>query len=163
MGVVYDRKRGDFMKPLYLDGMKINTKEELHAFIKNKLQNEHEIYLDKLIDEDLMRGKKKTQEDSGPKHVHLKFMFPFKLELRSGSSQMILGVIVDKQGHPIRNAIVDFYISDYDLGNLSFSPAISFGDGSFFTTFKAECPGEGCLFVTAHGTDLKKEIPIKVC
>lgn len=152
------------MKPLYLDGVKINTKEELHTFIKNKLQDEYNIDLDVLIEDDLQRGKKKKPaEDHGPMHVHLKFMFPFKLELHSGGSQMILGVIVDKHGHPIRNAIVDFHISDYDLGNLSFSPAISFGDGSFFTTFKAECPGEGCLLVTAHGTDLRKEIPIKVC
>lgn len=152
------------MKPLYVDGIKINTKEELHAFLMDKLRNEYNIDLDTLVDDDLTRGKKKKPpENPGPMHVNLKFMFPFKLELQSGSSQMILGVLVDKHGHPIKNAIVDFHISDYDLGNLSFSPAISFHDGSFFTTFKAECPGEGCLLITACGTDLRKEIPIKVC
>lgn len=151
------------MNPLYLDGIKITSKEELHSFIKSKLLKDYNLDLEAYNQELNRSKKKKTPEESGPKPVQLKFMYPFKLELHSGSSQMILGVLVDKHGHPIRNAIVDFQLSDYDLGNLSFSPAISFGDGSFFTIFRAECPGEGCLIITSCGTDLRKVVPIKVC
>jgi hypothetical protein len=148
---------------MFFDGKEFKNKDELYLYIKEKFKNEYNIDIDKINNEDLTRRKKHTKDDhSGPRHAHLRFMFPFKLELQSGSTQMILGKLVDIGGHPLRRNIVDFKISDLSLGNLTFAPAISFGDGTFFTTFKAQSKGEGTLVITAYGTDLHREIPIKV-
>lgn len=150
------------MDILFIEGREIKTKEELHEFIKDKLRKEYNIEL-LHEEEDFYRGKKhKPVQPQGPKQVCLKYMFPYKIELTPGCKQMIFGVLVDVHGHPIKNAIINFELSDYDLGTMSFSPAISFGDGCFFTTFIAECPGSGCLKLTAHGTNLDKVIPIKI-
>lgn len=150
------------METLFLEGKEIKTKEELHEFLKDKLKNECKIELSE-ADEDYYRGKKHKQtQPQGPRQVYLKYMFPYKIELTPGCKQMIFGVLVDVHGKPIRNAIIDFELSDYDLGTMSFSPAISFGDGCFFTTFIAECPGSGCMKINAHGTNLDKIIPIKI-
>ncbi|MGL4911641.1 MAG: hypothetical protein ACRC3Y_04335 [Romboutsia sp.] len=151
------------METLFIEGMKIETKEELHKFIKNKIEKEYNIKLDDTREKDFYRGKKKkTQEPKGPKEVYLKFMVPYKIELCCGSKQMIFGILVDCHGHPIRNAIVEFELSDYDLGTMTFSPAVSFFDGCFFTTFIAESCGDGCMTISATGTNLNKEIPIHV-
>ncbi|HSQ89133.1 hypothetical protein [Romboutsia sp.] len=151
------------METLFVDGKKITTKEELHKYLKNKLEKEYNIKLDDINEQDFYRGKKhKKPEPQGPKQVYLKYMFPYKIELNSGCKQMIFGVLVDAHGHPIRNAMVEFELSDYDLGTMTFSPAISFSDGCFFTNFIAECPGSGCVKLTAVGTNLNKVIPINV-
>lgn len=151
------------MDTLFIEGKEIKTKEELHEFLKNKLKYECNIELSEANNEEYSRGKKhKKVQHQGPKPVCLKYMFPYKIELNPGGKQMIFGVLVDAHGHPVRNAIINFELSDYDLGTMTFSPAISFGDGCFFTTFIAECSGSGCIKITAHGTDLDKVIPIKV-
>lgn len=151
------------METLFIDGKKISTEKELHEYLKDKLKKEHNINLDEINQDDISRGKKKKPvQPQGPRQVYLKYMFPYKIELNSGCKQMIFGVLVDAHGHPVKNAMIEFEISDYDLGTMSFSPAISFGDGCFFTTFIAECPGRGCLKLTAVGTTLNKEIPICV-
>lgn len=151
------------METLFIEGKKITTKEELHIFVKNKLENQYNIKLEEVKQDDLYRGKKKKQPDPGPKKVYLKYMFPYKIEINSGCKQIIMGVLVDNNGHPVRNAVIEFCLSDYSLGTMTFSPAISFGDGCFFTTFIGECCGQGCITMTARGTDLNKEIPVSVC
>ena len=151
------------METLFIEGKKITTKEELHKYLKNKLENQYNIKLEDDNKQDFYRGKKhKKPEPQGPKQVYLKYMFPYKIELNAGCKQIIVGVLVDTHGHPIRNAMVEFELSDYDLGTMTFSPAISFADGCFFTNFIAECPGSGYLKLTAVGTSLNKVIPIKV-
>lgn len=151
------------MNTLFIEGKEIKSKEELHKFLKDKLKNECHIELSEDNNDDFYRGKKhKNTQPQGPRQVCLKYMFPYKIELNPGCKQMIFGVLVDVHGNPIRNAIINFELSDYDLGTMSFSPAISFGDGCFFTTFIAECPGSGCMKITAHGTNLDKVIPIKI-
>ena len=153
------------MDNLYIDGRKIVTKEELHNCIKAKIQEQYKVNLDEISKEEIHRGKKhkQTQQPQGPKKVCLKYMFPYKIDIDSGEKQAIFGVLVDIQGHPIKNAIIEFELSDYELGTMTFSPAISFGDGCFFTTFIGECCGKGCITMTARGTDLNKVIPVSVC
>lgn len=151
------------METLFIEGKKIATKEELHKFVKNKLENECNIKFEEDNLEELYRGKKKKQPDPGPKKVYLKYMLPYKININSGCRQMIIGILVDSNGHPVKNAVIEFNLSDYSLGTITFSPALSFGDGSFFTTFVGECCGTGCITMTARGTDLNKVIPVKVC
>ncbi|MGL5348129.1 MAG: hypothetical protein ACRDA3_12325 [Peptostreptococcaceae bacterium] len=151
------------METLFIEGKQITTKEELHRFVKNKLENQYNIKLEEVSQDDLYRGKKKKPLDAGPQKVYLKYMFPYKIDINGGCKQMILGVLVDSSGRPVKNPIIEFTLSDYSLGTMTFSPAISFGDGSFFTTFISECCGTGCLTITARGTDLNKVIPINVC
>ena len=151
------------MEALFIEGKKITTEEELHVFVQNKLETQYNIKLEEADQGDLYRGKKKQQPDPGPKKVYLKYMFPYKIDINAGCKQMILGLLVDSSDRPVKNPVIEFTLSDYSLGTMTFSPAISFGDGSFFTTFISECCGTGCLTITARGTDLNKVIPINVC
>ena len=152
------------METLIIDGKKITTREELHKFIKEKIENENNVKLVGVNQTEIYRGKKKKpQPDPGPKKVYLKYMFPYKIDVGTGCKQMILGMLVDAHGHPVKNAVIEFNLSDYSLGTMTFSPAISFADGCFFTTFIGECSGSGCIIMTARGTDLNKVIPVNVC
>ena len=150
---------------LFIDGKHITNEEELHKFLIEKFKNEGENYIKGYDIEDSYRGKKKKKQEckpSGPKQVCLKFMYPYKIELQSGCKQMIFGILVDPHGHPIHHPIIELELSDYNLGNVTFSPAISFHDGYFFTTFIGENPGCGELKLCCKGTDLDKVIPIRV-
>lgn len=152
------------METLFIDGRKIETKEELHNYIKERIEEEYNVNLTEISNEEIHRGKKhKPAPQQGPKKVYLKYMFPYKIEVDSGERQAIFGVLVDNNGRPVRNAVIEFELSDYDLGTMTFSPAISFADGCFFTTFIGECCGKGCITMTARGTDLNKVIPVSVC
>lgn len=151
------------METLFIDGKQIITKEELHKYIKEKVENEQNIKLMEVGQVQIYRGKKHKQPDPGPRKVYLKYMFPYKIDVNSGCKQSIFGVLVDIHGHPVKNAVIEFHLSDYDLGTMTFSPAISFADGCFFTTFIGECCGSGCITMTARGTDLNKVIPVNVC
>ena len=150
-----------------IDGKHITNEEELHNFILEKIDS----YDGKFLEDDISRGKKykykkKKYPDSckpsGPKHVHLKFMFPYKIDVECGCKQIIMGVLIDGDGHPIKSPIVEFELSDYRLGNIGFSPAISFGDGCFCTTFVGERPGCGFIKMCCVGTDLDKVIHVEV-
>lgn len=152
---------------LYLDGKYITTEDELHQFLVDKFEKEvNSINEDIVIDGDYRgtkRRKKKPEcKPQGPKQVCLKYMHPYKIETQVGCKQMIFGVLVDSKGHPIHNPIIELELSDYNLGNLAFSPAVSFHDGYFFSTFIGECPGCGELRLCCKGTDLDKVIPIIV-
>lgn len=154
---------------VYIDGNHITTEDELHKFLIYKFEEDmRNINVEETnIQNDEYRGnkkksKKKNQEckPQGPKPVCLKYMHPYKIETEVGCKQMIFGVLVDSKGHPINNPIIELELSDYRLGNLSFSPAISFHDGYFFSTFIAESCGCGELKLCCKGTDLNKVIPI---
>ncbi|WGX76764.1 hypothetical protein QJS64_06855 [Paraclostridium bifermentans] len=67
-----------------------------------------------------------------------------------------------RHGHPVKNPLIEFELSDYSIGNLSFSPALSFGDGCFCTTFVGERVGCGFLKMCCKGTDLDRVIPVEV-
>lgn len=144
-----------------IDGKHITNEEELHQFILDKINFDSK---DLVLDESY-RGKKKKKPECkppGPKHVCLKLMFPYKVEVMCGCKQIIFGILVDDHGHPLKNPIIEFELSDYSLGNLSFSPALSFGDGCFCTTFIGERVGCGFLKMCSKGTDLDRIIPIEV-
>ncbi len=153
------------MDNLFIDGMKIASKEEIHNYIKQKIQEQYKVNLDEISKEEIHRGKKhkQPQQPQGPKKVYLKYMFPYKIDVECGGKQVIFGMLVDINGRCVKNAIIEFNLSNYDLGTVTFSPAISFGDGCFFTTFIGECCGKGCITMTARGTDLNKVIPVNVC
>lgn len=147
---------------LFIDGSHITTEDELHKFLISKVEKN-------LGNEDYRGKKKKKKKNSnqeckpqGPKAVALKYMHPYKIETQIGCKQIIFGVLVDLKGNPIKNPIIELELSDYRLGNLSFSPAISFHDGYFFSTFIGECAGYGELRICCKGTDLNKVIPIVV-
>lgn len=142
-----------------IDGNHITNEEDLHNFILEKIDS-----IDYVVEDDL-RGKKKKKPDCkppGPSPVCLKLMFPYKVEVMRGCKQMIFGILVDKHGHPIKHPIIEFELSDYSLGNLSFSPAISFGDGCFCTTFIGERVGRGFIKMCCRGTDLDRIVPVEV-
>lgn len=150
-----------------IDDKHITNEEELHKFILEKI----DLCDEEFVEDDNCRGKKhkhkhkKKQSDCkppGPKHVHLKFMFPYKIDVACGCKQIILGVLIDCDGKPIKNPIVEFELSDHRLGNIGFSPAISFGDGCFCTTFVGERTGCGFIKMCCVGTDLDKVIHVEV-
>lgn len=150
-----------------IEGKHITCEEDLHEFILDKINAGHgDVIVDEVIDEDDYRGRKKKKKveckPQGPKPVCLKLMFPYKVEVMCGCKQMIFGILVDAHGHPIKSPIVEFELSDYGLGNLSFSPALSFGDGCFCTTFIGERPGCGYIKMWCKGTDLEKIIPVEI-
>lgn len=146
-----------------IDGKYITCEEDLHEFILDKINSGSE---GMVVDEDDYRGRKKKKKPEckppGPKTVCLKLMFPYKVEVMCGCKQMIFGILVDGNGHPIKNPIIEFELSDYSLGNLSFSPALSFGDGCFCTTFVGERVGRGFIKICCKGTDLDKIVPVEV-
>ena len=145
-----------------IDGKHITNEEELHEFILDKINFESE----KIILDDSYRGKKKKKpqhcKPNGPKSVYLKLMFPYKIEVMCGCKQMIFGILVDEHGHSLKNPLIEFELSDYSIGTFSFSPALSFGDGCFCTTFVGERVGCGFLKMYCKGTDLERVIPIEV-
>ena len=144
-----------------IDGKHITNEEELHQFILDKINfDKEELALD-----DSYRGRKKKKPECkphGPRPVCLKLMFPYKVEVMCGCKQMIFGILVDEHGHPVKNPLIEFELSDYSIGNLSFSPALSFGDGCFCTTFVGERVGCGFLKMCCKGTDLDRVIPVEV-
>ncbi|MGL5642900.1 MAG: hypothetical protein ACRDDM_11550, partial [Paraclostridium sp.] len=146
-----------------IDGKYIACEEDLHEFILDKINSGSE---DIVVDEDDYRGRKKKKKPeckpSGPKSVCLKLMFPYKVEVMCGCKQMIFGILVDEHGHPIKNPIIELELSDYSLGNLRFSPALSFGDGCFCTTFVGGRVGRGFIKMCCKGTDLDKIVPVEV-
>ncbi|MEG2984465.1 MAG: hypothetical protein RR835_07185 [Peptostreptococcaceae bacterium] len=146
-----------------IEGRHITCEEDLHEFILDKINSGSD---DMIVDEDDYRGRKKKKKPEckpvGPKAVCLKLMFPYKVEVMCGCKQMIFGILVDGNGHPIKNPIIEFELSDYSLGNLSFSPALSFGDGCFCTTFVGERVGRGFIKMCCKGTDLDKIVPVEV-
>lgn len=154
---------------LLIDGRHITTEDELHEFLVEKFEKDlSSVNLtENIVDEDNYRGnrrKKKKQEckPPGPKQVCLKYMHPYKIDTQTGCKQIIFGVLVDSKGHPIQHPIIELELSDYSLGNLTFSPAVSFHDGYFFSNFIGECPGCGELRLCCKGTDLNKVIPVNV-
>lgn len=150
---------------LFIDGRHITTEDELHKFLVDTF--EKDLKTNNIKDSDDYRGRKRKKKQpeckpQGPKQVCLKYMHPYKIETKTGCKQMIFGVLVDSKGHPIHNPIIELELSDYNLGNLAFSPAVSFNDGYFFSTFIGECPGCGELKLCCKETDLDKVIPVIV-
>ena len=144
-----------------VDDNYITNEEELHQFILEKIN----LCTSEIVIDESYRGKKKKKLDykpHSPKPVCLKLMFPYKIEVMCGCKQMIFGILVDEHGHHLKNPLIEFELSDYSIGNISFSPAISFGDGCFCTTFIGERVGCGFLKMHCKGTDLERVIPVEV-
>lgn len=143
-----------------IDGKHITNEEELHQYILDKSNFKEEDF----ILDDSYRGRRKRVpcKPHGPKCVFLKLMFPYKVRVMCGSRQVIFGVLIDERGRYFKNSFVEFELSDYSIGKISFSPAICFADGYFCTTFIGENVGCGHIRMRCKGTDLERIIPVEV-
>lgn len=143
-----------------IDGKHITNEDELHKFILDTSNFKTEEFI---LDDTYRRKKKaKPGKPHGPKPVLLKLMFPYKIKVMCGCRQVIFGILIDQHGRYFKHAFVEFELSDYSLGKVSFSPALCFSDGYFCTTFIGENVGEGHIKMTCKGTDLERIIPVEV-